>query len=202
VSEVAVTDSSVEVMGTVRSVDRAAIERAARGDHAAFDTLVAARSGRLYRTALAILRSESDAQDATQDAFVAAWQHLPGLRNPEQFDAWLGRILVNMCRDGLRRRNRRQVREIDVESDEGSRAVAVRDADRAPFASAVGEADAIRRAFSHLGPDHRALVTLHYVEGRPLGEIAVLLSVPEGTIKWRLYRARAALEAALREEDR
>ena len=196
------TESSVDVAGTVRSVERAVIERAARGDHAAFDTLVAARSGRLYRTALAILRSESDAQDATQDAFVAAWHHLPGLRNPEQFDAWLGRILVNTCRDGLRRRHRIQLREIDVESEEGTRAVAMRDADRSPFASAVGDADAIRRAFTHLGPDHKALFALHYVEGRPLGEIAALLSVPEGTIKWRLHRARTALETALREEDR
>lgn len=196
------TDSSVDMVGTVRSDERAAIERAARGDHAAFDALVAARSGRLYRTALAILRSESDAQDATQDAFVAAWQHLPGLRNPEQFDAWLGRILVNTCRDGLRRRHRIQLREIDVESEEGTRAVAMRDADRSPFASAVGDADAIRRAFNHLGPDHQALFALHYVEGRPLGEIAALLSVPEGTIKWRLHRARTALETALREEDR
>jgi RNA polymerase sigma-70 factor (ECF subfamily) len=197
-----VTDSGVDAMGMVRSVERAVIERAARGDHLAFDTLVAARSSRLYRTALAILRSEADAHDATQDAFVAAWQHLPGLRNPEQFDAWLGRILVNTCRDGLRRRHRIQVREIDVESDEGSRAVAVRDADRSPFASAVGEADAIRRAFNHVGPDHRALLALHYVEGRPLSELATLLSVPEGTIKWRLHRARAALETALGEEDR
>ena len=195
-------DSSVDMVGMVRSEERAVIERAARGDHTAFDALVAARTGKLYRTALAILRSESDAQDATQDAFVAAWQHLPGLRNPEQFDAWLGRILVNTCRDGLRRRHRIQVREIDVESEEGSRALGARDADRSPFAAGVGEADAIRRAFERLGPDHRALFALHYVEGRPLGEIAALLSVPEGTIKWRLHRARTALETALREEDR
>jgi RNA polymerase sigma-70 factor (ECF subfamily) len=186
----------------VRSDERAAIERAARGDHTAFDALVAARSGRLYRTALAILRSESDAQDATQDAFVAAWQHLPGLRNPEQFDAWLGRILVNTCRDGLRRRHRIQVHEIDVDSEEGSRALGARAADRSPFAAGVSEADAIRRAFERLGPDHRALFALHYVDGRPLGEIAALLSVREGTIKWRLHRARTALETALREEDR
>ena len=196
------TDSSVDVAGTVRSFERAVIERAAGGDHAAFDALVVARSGRFYRMALAILRSEPDAHDATQDAFVAAWQHLPGLRNPEQFDAWLGRILVNTCRDALRRRHRTQVREIDVDSEAGSRELAARDGDRSPFAAGVGEADAIRRAFDRLGPDHRALVALHYVEGRPLGEISALMSVPEGTIKWRLSRARAALEAALREEDR
>ncbi|HZL15627.1 MAG TPA: RNA polymerase sigma factor, partial [Verrucomicrobiae bacterium] len=103
---------------------------------------------------------------------------------------------------GLRRRHRIQVREIDVESEEGTRAVGEREGDRAPFTAGVGEADAIRRAFERLGPDHRALFALHYVEGRPLGEIAALLSVPEGTIKWRLHRARTALETALREEDR
>ncbi len=85
---------------------------AARGDRLAFEQLVEGRVDRIFRTACAILGNEADAHDATQEAFVAAWVQLPRLRDSARFDAWLNRVILNGCRDSLRRRNRS--REVDL----------------------------------------------------------------------------------------
>lgn len=177
-----------------------ALVRLARaGDREAFDRLVRDRIGRCLRISLAITSSEADARDAVQDAFVSAWRELPRLREPDQFDAWFGRILVNACRTVLRRRKTRSVREIsmDREAVEGS----------LPFdwpvpaeQDRVADVDAIRRAFAHLRPDVRAIIALHHVDRQPVLAIAVLLGIPEGTVKSRLHEARKALERALEEE--
>src|SRR5258706_8406452 len=89
------------------------VQRAAGGDSAAFEHLVANRVDQAFRTARAILGNESDARDAMQTAFVSAWRELPRLRDVERFDAWLGRILVNACRAQIRRRGR--VREVSLD---------------------------------------------------------------------------------------
>ena len=94
-------------------MDRELLVRVRAGDREAFDLIVAAKADTTYRTALAILGNEADARDAAQDAFVAAWRGIKGLRDDDRFDAWLGRILVNQCRTALRRRGR--VREVEIE---------------------------------------------------------------------------------------
>ena len=187
--------------------ERALVERAAAGDHDAFDQLVGPRFHPALRTATAILRIEEDARDAVQDAFVSAWQELPRLRDMDHFDAWLGRILVNRCRSVLRHRKVVRVREVPLETDDD------RSADRPTGArgrepgaeggqASFAEADAVRRAFDRLDPDARVLIVLHHVEERPVAEIAALAGIPEGTVKWRLHAARKALERALERERR
>ena len=98
--------------GTLAAAQSDAVERARTGDRAAFEMLVRSRVDRLHRTACAILGNEADAYDATQDAFLSAWQQLPRLRDVEAFDAWLTRIIVNACR--MRLRARRAVREVQA----------------------------------------------------------------------------------------
>ncbi len=181
--------------------DGALIERAASGDRDAFDLLIQPRLDRLFRMAVAMTGSESDARDATQDACVLAWRELPRLRSRERFDAWLSQILVNAARGHVRRSSRVRVRELPVEPDPGAGVRRIEPsvaADSETFA----ESDAIRRAFARLDDTTRALLVLHYVEGAPLAEIARVAGSPVGTIKWRLSRARAALEKALRAERR
>lgn len=85
-------------------VDRELVEQARRGDRAAYDAIVRWKVETVYRTARAILGNDQDAEDATQDALIAGWRRLPSLREPDRFDAWLGRITVNECRMVLRRR--------------------------------------------------------------------------------------------------
>ena len=73
------------------------VERAMAGDHDAFAELARARIGRLYAIAVLILRDPGRAEDATQEALVAAWRDLSALRDPDRFDAWLRRLLVRAC---------------------------------------------------------------------------------------------------------
>src|SRR5690349_4700448 len=79
------------------------VELAMRGDHDAFAALAGASADRLFALARMILRDTDRAQDATQEALVQAWRGLPRLRDPDRFDAWLRRLLVNACYDEARR---------------------------------------------------------------------------------------------------
>ena len=174
------------------------IVRAKAGDAAAFTRLIERRQDGLYRTAWAILRQDADASDALQDACVNAWRELPRLRDTARFDAWLSRIVVNRCRTMLRARRRLHVREIEVDA----LADAAVSSSTLAGVDTIADSDAVRRAFLRLGGDQRALITLYHVEDRSIRDVAAILGVPEGTVKWRLSRARAALTAALARENR
>jgi RNA polymerase sigma-70 factor (ECF subfamily) len=120
------------------------------------------------------------------------------LRDPERFDAWLTRILVNRCRTMLRTRRRTTVREIDVEAAGPQATLAARPGEP----ETIADLDAIRRSFARLDPDQRTLIALYYVDDRSIGEVAAILGVPDGTVKSRLSRARGALAQALAREQR
>ncbi len=176
------------------AVEAGLVERARQGDSAAFEALLTGRLDKLFRTACAILGSEADARDATQEACIATWRQLPRLRDVERFDAWLSRILVNACL--LKLRQRARVREIPIMPAHDRAAPVEGDPD------AIGEADAISRAFDRLTPDSRAILVLHHLRHEPVSSIAASLGIPSGTVKWRLHAARAALEKALAGERR
>ena len=180
-----------ERIGMVAVRDEDLVERAASGDVDAFEALVAARLNRAFRTASAILGSEADAHDAVQEAFVAAWRQLPKLRDRARFDAWLNRTVVNRCRDVHRRRRR-------------SREVALEGALELPGVDSSSAKDgmaALTAAFERLSIDHRHLLVMHHLHRVPVVDLAKELGIPEGTAKWRLHAARAALTRAL-EADR
>jgi RNA polymerase sigma factor (sigma-70 family) len=162
------------------------ITRARRGDAQAFSLLVAHRMPRSLRLARSMLGNESDARDATQEAFLSAWQNLGRLRDVGRFDAWLNTVLANRCRDVIRRRNR--LREIDLDGND------LRAADPAPEAL---DRTAVLAAFDRLSVSDRQILALHHLEDRDLGGIASLLGIPVGTAKSRLYAARKALARAL-----
>src|SRR5215207_7108993 len=96
---------------------RELVEAARRGDHEAFEVLAASAGDRLYAVARLILRTSDLAEDAVQDALVRAWQQLPTLRDPDRFDAWLYRLVVNACNDQGRqlRRWSAEVRPLAIE---------------------------------------------------------------------------------------
>jgi RNA polymerase sigma-70 factor (ECF subfamily) len=179
--------------------ERTLVERARRGDHAAFAELVDRRLPATLRTAAAILGDEADARDAAQLAFIQAWTHLPGLADPDRFSAWFGRIVVNTCRSAVRRRQRRRVREIPATHIEnlvhaGTLSVADHEARSA-------ELDRLERALGRITPDERLLLALHYYEDLSLAEIAERLTTSPKTVKSRLYTARRALARAIEKED-
>jgi RNA polymerase sigma-70 factor (ECF subfamily) len=180
-------------------MDRTLVEQAMSGDRDAFDSLVRSRVDTVYRTSLAILGDAADAADAAQETFVSAWRHRGALRDPDAFDAWLGRINLNACRGQLRRRGRTRVHEIRLLDPDDGRELPV--SGRA-FDDRTADADAFDRAFARLPVDDRAVLVMHHLHERPVAEIAAALGAPAGTVKSRLHRARAALESALAKESR
>ena len=188
---------------SLSATDDSLVRRAARGDVAAFDALMARRLDRCYRLAWSILENEADAADATQEGFVAAWRTLPRLRDLAAFDGWLNRIVANAALMG--RRHRRRLREVQVAPlNADGDAAATWDRESAPDHStesdAAVERDAMARAFNRLRSAERAILVLHHVDERPVAEIARALGIPIGTAKWRLHAARKALERAMEAE--
>jgi RNA polymerase sigma-70 factor (ECF subfamily) len=175
------------------AIDRSIVDRARTGDLDAFESIVRARMDAVYRLTAAILGDEADARDAAQETFVATWRELPRLREPERFDAWLQRVAVNAARMALRARGRRRVREIP------SSQVATLAAATAP--NPGSDAALLDAALRRLPVEQRAILVLHHLEGHPLAEIAEILDIPVGTAKSRLFHARQALAAAIRDEE-
>ena len=168
------------------------VERAQRGDHEAFDALASAAYHRLYAIARRILRDGYAAEDAVQDALVRAWRDVRGLRDPDKFDAWLHRLLVNACHDQVRRSRRRAV-EVSTLSIE-------RMEPRDDFAQ-LADRDALERAFLELSVEHRAVLVLSHYVGLPAPEIGRILGIPPGTVASRLHYGARAMRAALGRSD-
>ena len=164
------------------------VERAGRGDHAAFAALVETSIAGLEAVARLILRDHELARDAVQDAYIRAWRDLPGLRDPDRFGPWLHRLTVNACLDAVRRRRRRPI-EVDLTpiaapsiGDETER---------------VADRDQLDRGFRLLGHDQRAVLVLHYYVGMSVPMLADTLGIPLGTAQSRLGRALSALRESI-----
>jgi RNA polymerase sigma-70 factor (ECF subfamily) len=164
------------------------VERARRGDHDAFATLVRAAVVRLDAAARLILRDRDLAQDAIQEAMLRAWHDLPGLRDPDRFDAWLRRLTVHACIDVARKR-RRRIMEVELDPLD---LPPVADATRALI-----QRDLVDHALSVLEPEWRAVIVLHFYFGLPLHEVAGTLGIPVGTAKSRLHRALVVLRESV-----
>jgi len=179
------------VMGEAR-MTRGDIERSEDPEReAAFQALVGPRLDRAYGLAWHLLGHASDAEDACQEALVAAWQAWPRLRDPARFDAWFDRILVNTCIEHLRRRARRPMTELPDEPG-----IAARDL----LAGSI-DGDVIGRALRSLSPEHRATVVLRYWADLSTEAIADRLGVRPGTVRSRLHYALDALRADLADDE-
>jgi RNA polymerase sigma-70 factor (ECF subfamily) len=164
------------------------VERARKGDHDAFAELAGAAISRLDAAAWLMLRDVEQAKDAVQNALVRAWRDLPTLRDPDRFDAWLHRLLVNACIDEARRLRRHR---LDVDLTTISAPSSVDDV------SAVEDRDRLERGFLRLEPEMRAVIVLHHYLDLPMPVVASTLGIPLGTAKSRLHRALAEMRAAL-----
>lgn len=142
---------------------------------------------RAYRLAGLLLADRTEAEDAVQDALVRAWHRRTSLRDSAGFAAWFDRILVNGCRDRLRRRRRVRFLELDA-----AREPAIPD----PF-RALLDRDEATRALASLEPDQRVVVILHYWADLTLEGVARRTGWPIGTVKSRLHAALRRLETQL-----
>ncbi len=164
------------------------VERAMAGDREAFTELTRHSIGRLYAVARLILRDDARAEDATQEALIAAWRQLSALRDPDRFDAWLHRMLVRACYREAGRAMRHRWAQVRLLPAMG----------HAPDpGEALADKDELERGFSALSPEQRALVVLHFYLGLPAHETSEILGIPVGTVKSRLHRTLQQLRATL-----
>ena len=172
---------------------RELVERAIAGDRDAYAELARTLIGRLYAIAFLILRNQAQAEDATQEALVAAWRDLSALRDPDRFDGWVHRILVRAChREAVLGRRAGDI-HVDVST------INLVQPDRSVD---VVNHDELERGFRRLDADLRAVVVLHFYLDLPVPEVAEMLGIPVGTAKSRLHRATQALRAALEADAR
>jgi RNA polymerase sigma-70 factor (ECF subfamily) len=171
---------------------RELVEQAQRGDPEAFEALLSGASDRLYGIAWRILRDPYRAEDALQQALIQIWKDLPGLHDPERFDAWIYRLVVHTSyREAQRERCwTSRIRQLQVDPPGDDRV------------STVIDRDEVERGFRRLTPEHRAVLVLHYYVGLPVPEIADTLGVPIGTARSRLHYAVRSLRAACEADDR
>jgi RNA polymerase sigma-70 factor (ECF subfamily) len=174
-------------------VDRDLVERAQQGDREAYVDLIHARMDQLFVLAHRILRDVDRAEDALQDALVIAWRDLRGLRDPDRFDAWLQRLLINVC-IGQATRERRRTANLRVLPVDGPTAP--------DQLLSVADRDLLERGFRRLPPEQRAILVLHHYLGYAPSEIAETLGIPAGTARSRLHHAHRAMRAALEADAR
>lgn len=188
----------------IPSTDDASLAgRVTKGDVQAFESLMRRYNGRLFRAARAILRDDADAEDALQDAWLEAYRHLSDFRGDAQLSTWLTRIVVTQALMRLRK----QKREHSVVPmtgrtgpGEDARPIDIADA-RAESPSDAALRGEVRRAIERriddLPLNFRTVFMLREVEGLSVQEAAACLSVPEATVRTRLFRARALMREAL-----
>jgi RNA polymerase sigma-70 factor (ECF subfamily) len=165
--------------------------RAQQGDADAFGILAAGAIDRLHGVAYRILRDSDRADDATQQALGAAWDHLPSLRDPHRFDAWTYTLVV---RAAYREARRERVHRAAVRWVGSGDIVTNETPDR------LADRDELEQAFERLTPEHRAILTLRYYADLPGHEIAEVLGIPVGTVGSRLHHATRRLREELQHE--
>lgn len=180
------------------TADTPLIDAALGGDDAAFAELVRRHEGRVRRLAAGILLDAVEADDAAQEVFLKAYQHLGRFRGEAAFPTWLHRITVNHCRDRLRQRARRRWMSWDglVEKLGGEPAEAVGPADTAT--RGTDAADELKQLLGALSADQRAVLLLREQDGLSYDEIAATLEISLDAVKARLKRARQAAFLAVR----
>ncbi len=171
-------------------MDTELVIHARNGDQQAFAALADWSYRRLHQVAFRILRDRPAAEDATQQAVLAMWRDLPQLRDPDRFEAWSYRLLINACNSEFRRRKR----TLPVIGSAGAREPVAPD-----DYGCLLDRDQLERGFSALSIDHRVVLVLRYFLDLPLESIARTLDVPIGTVNSRLHRALHRMRDSLEE---
>jgi RNA polymerase sigma-70 factor (ECF subfamily) len=185
----------------VNELESVLLERARRGDEAAFESLAELHAPALHRLAYSLAGNAPDAEDLVQETMFGAFQRLNAFEGRSSFKTWLSRILVNQT---ARLRRSKRVREIMKPTDfsEASQAL-LKGVEKGIELSGEVRNSEIRMdvmaALSGMSPEFRDVIVLREIEGLSYIEIAEVLAVPRGTVESRLHRARAELKQLLKE---
>jgi RNA polymerase sigma-70 factor (ECF subfamily) len=183
------------------SADDAALVRAAqKGEMGAFEELVARHRDKIYARAFSMMRSEDEAIDLSQEAWVKGWQRLKQFQGESSFSTWMTRIVINLCLDELRKQKRHRsesIEQMDEESGGVERhmpAVTFNPTERLERGELRQRID---RAMGQLSHEHRTVLVLHEFEEMEYKEIAKTMGCSIGTVMSRLFYARRKLAALL-----
>lgn len=174
--------------------EQSLIQRAQKGDHDAFATLVDEHQRYVYNLALRVVKDENEALDLTQETFVRAWTALPNFRGQSQFRTWLYRITTNLCYNRLPNL-RRSLNDLGDDVME--------DLSETDFNVPAHEFESnemrqhLHRAIDELDANFKLLITLRYQHELSYDEIASTLNLPLGTVKTGIFRAKEQLRKSL-----
>lgn len=176
--------------------------RAAAGDGTAFAAIMRRHNRLLFRTARSILKSDVDAEDALQDAYLRAWRSIAGFRAEAKLSTWLARIVINEALARLRRGRGAQVIPLDGAAENGLEPMEERmadDPDQQPDRVLMrAELRKLMEAGIDCLPDaFRTVFILRAVEEMSVEDVASALDLPEATVRTRLFRARGLLRERL-----
>jgi RNA polymerase sigma-70 factor, ECF subfamily len=175
--------------------DEAIVSRVLAGETHVFERLMRRYNQRLYRAARAVLSSDTEAEDAIQQAWLSAFRHLDQFERRSSLSTWLTRIAIHEAL--ARRRRLRATRAADAEHVTRRDAFAALDPERQAY---VGELRTLlETVIDRLPLAYRCVFVLREVDGISTSETAELLKVSEGVVKTRLHRARRLLQQALRQ---
>ena len=166
--------------------DETLVELTLLGDGTAYEELVTRHQRAVMGTAYKVTKNKFSAEDASQDAFVSAWMNLCELRDGSKFGSWVCSFAKN-CARTLERHYRAAIPDISLDTLDGFEPA------EEDELFAEDELKDVRQAVSLLSEKIREAVSLHYFEGKSVAEIAEMLSVPVGTVKWRLSEGRKQL---------
>lgn len=171
--------------------ERELIAAAKRGSERAFEQLVRANEKKVYTLCLRMCGDPADAEEAAQEAFLAAWKGLPTFRGDSAFSTWLHRLAANACID-LLRRTRRTRAELSLDDELAAEPVDERASPQRELERRE-QREAVQRGLAALPDEHRTVLVLREVEQLSYAEIAEATGLELGTVKSRISRARAQL---------
>ncbi len=185
----------------IEAEERLIIERCKRGDHKAFDSLVRAYEKRVYNFAYRLCSNYDEANDVCADTFLRVFQAIHLFRGNPNFSTWLFRIVINVYLDRRKRARNKQHLSLQeyIDLEESSLVRQVEDPSPTPdrIVEDHERRDILQDAIATLPDYQRAMIVLYHTEGRSYEEIAEALSLPVGTVKSRLNRARLFLREKL-----
>lgn len=186
------------------ATDEEVIARLQAGDDAAYDELVARYKDRLFTFIRYMVKERTLAEDLLQETFIRLWKYRMKYREIARFSTWIYTIAGNLVRSEMRRKSRDL--RVDIEPKEGEDRPAVELVDKAPPVDAQVHSrmtiERVRAAIDRLPEEFREVIILRELEELSYEEIVELISVPLGTVKSRINRARARLRELLTEESR
>jgi RNA polymerase sigma-70 factor (ECF subfamily) len=169
------------------------VERARNGDHDAFASLVDAYHARVWRFLLKWVKNRDDAEELTQETFLAAWRALPTFRAGSQFSTWLLGIALNLARNHHNRTVKKRSRDVELDDTIYMETPSGYEVEPDSRLERLQAMETLQRAIDKLPEDMRQVLIMVRLEGMQLEEVAQVLGIPSGTVKSRLSRAKARL---------